>query len=573
MERSASMWRIIVLTMIPGIILVIQNSLHLRATAKAIESKNSMKVNVNHSLELGVVIHYLQLETGIASLYLSSNLDEILNPRVLNAYRNTDNALERLAYWVSHKDAISLPAYFASKESFHENLRRIRKEVSNITVLEEVVNLYTVSTDVLVDWMIEAAKEERDTPIWAQLVAYHMLIRCKQMVGLERDIGSHFYTHGPSSMKRLIWYKSNYDLARTFLAAFGSYSEKGQALYIDIVDPRLQDIVDELRAEIINNSINEFSTDNGVHWLDNMTAYLDNLKEVTVQMAIYIESEVEDEISKDEVEVVIDVIVLIVTVVVTFAVSCLIYKIAKDIQNVKDMLQEKTLHLEKEKSRTESLLSQLVPAKISKRMHQCATEPEFFPKVTVMFVEISNFDMLMSKTTPAETFALLSDIFEVYEKRLIPFNVSKIACAGSRLMVASGLMVRISARAAADVACFALDLLERVGQIQAAHVLGGKVQLRFGINTGNLRDNRAAVGGVITAGLTRYCLFGDTVTYARTLVDTCLPLHVQISESTFSELSSQKNFIMRKRDDDKKLDTTTYLILGNHQSSVSQSDI
>jgi hypothetical protein len=130
------------------------------------------------------------------------------------------------------------------------------------------------------------------------------------------------------------------------------------------------------------------------------------------------------------VDVTIDVTVLVVTFIVAVLVSLIIYKISKSIDNVKECLQEKTLHLEKEQKRTETLLSQLVPAKIAKRMQKSIVEPESFESVTVMIGEICNFNTFIHRSTPNELLELVNDVFDVFEKRIEKHNVSKLGSTG-----------------------------------------------------------------------------------------------------------------------------------------------
>lgn len=139
---------------------------------------------------------------------------------------------------------------------------------------------------------------------------------------------------------------------------------------------------------------------------------------------------IEQEISEYQLDVIIDVIILIVTIVVSAFVSFLIYKISNKIDTVKKMLQEKTEHLEKEQSRTESLLSQLVPAKIAKRMQSSGSKPEFFDSVTIMYADICDVDSTLTRDTPIDLISMVNDVFDVFEKRVDKYNVSKLGCSG-----------------------------------------------------------------------------------------------------------------------------------------------
>lgn len=139
---------------------------------------------------------------------------------------------------------------------------------------------------------------------------------------------------------------------------------------------------------------------------------------------------IEGEISEYQLDVIIDVIILSVTVVVATFVSFLIYKISIKIDTVKKLLQEKTVHLEKEQSRTESLLSQVVPAKIAKRMRTSDLKPEYFDSVTVMYADVCDVDHVLTKGSPSDLLNMVNDVFHVFEKRVEKYNVSKLGSSG-----------------------------------------------------------------------------------------------------------------------------------------------
>lgn len=150
-----------------------------------------------------------------------------------------------------------------------------------------------------------------------------------------------------------------------------------------------------------------------------------------IKLFLIVYQKTEEEIKVNEVNVLIDVIILIITFIVAALVTLIIYKISKSIERVKDNLQEKTLNLEKEQQRTETLLSQLVPAKIARRMRTNLVEPEMFPAVTVMFADISNLDTFINRCTPNEFLEMINDVFDIMEKSVAKYNVTRIASTGS----------------------------------------------------------------------------------------------------------------------------------------------
>ncbi|XP_045158653.2 guanylate cyclase soluble subunit beta-2-like [Mercenaria mercenaria] len=528
--------------------------------------RQNTKESVYFSLKVGDVVHTLQNERDVMSLYVSVHDDPAIERLLIEAYKLTDDALLRLPSWVT----VNFPSKFRSKESFITSLTEMRNQTESLTY-KEVTRQFADDIGVFIDWMMNAVKEERDSDIWAELVAFHMLINGKECIGVQLSLGAYFFTHGGLDLKALLWYKANHDLGETFLGMFESYSAVAFKSRLDHIDIELESRMQVMQQKIIENTTEVYSTEEGMIWVENMTSYINQLNDVVRALADYITMRTNEEIFNHRLNVTVDVTVLVITMVVACLVSFVIYKISKSIDRVKKCLQEKTMHLEKEQKRTESLLSQLVPAKIAKRMQESIVEPEYFQSVTVMFADISNFNTFMSRSTPNELLELVNDVFDVFEKQLEKRNVSKLGSTGNILMVACGLHQKHTKRHTEDIANLALDLLDRVQQIQVKQAFGEKVKLKIGISTG------AVIAGVIEGKLPRYCLFGETVVEAQLLLDTCLPLRIHISETTYSQLSSKKMYLIKERDDIPKkngsVQKKTYWLCGNLNSTVLQIDL
>jgi len=139
--------------------------------------------------------------------------------------------------------------------------------------------------------------------------------------------------------------------------------------------------------------------------------------------------ETDEEILDCQIDVVVDVVILVVTIVVAAVVSYTIYRLSRHIESVKNMLQEKTRHLEKEQNRTETLLSHLVPSKIAKRMRTHNNEPEQFCHVTVMCTAV-NLDLIERHLSPLELLTIMNDVMDIFERRITKYNVTKIGYTG-----------------------------------------------------------------------------------------------------------------------------------------------
>lgn len=153
-----------------------------------------MKGNVHYSLEVGKIIHALQLERGVTALYINSGHDTSLLDRLMRTYQSTDDALHSLSRWSRTFDNNSTHS-FSSKSVFTHQLLSVRKSRQNLT-FEEVLDVYTGYNNEFIRWMVNAVKEDRKNDYWADMVAYHMLINGKECTGIERAIGTYFFING-----------------------------------------------------------------------------------------------------------------------------------------------------------------------------------------------------------------------------------------------------------------------------------------------------------------------------------------------------------------------------------------
>lgn len=116
-----------------------------------------------------------------------SALDGILS----EAYQLTDDSLSRLSRWLPNTSQIK----FRNKENYIDSLTRIRNQTDHLTY-KEVIRWFADDISVFIKWMVDAVKEESESDIWAELVAFHMLINGKECIGVQLALGAYFYTHG-----------------------------------------------------------------------------------------------------------------------------------------------------------------------------------------------------------------------------------------------------------------------------------------------------------------------------------------------------------------------------------------
>ncbi|MEW8546847.1 MAG: nitrate- and nitrite sensing domain-containing protein [Candidatus Thiodiazotropha sp.] len=143
-------------------------------------------------MEVGSVIHQTQIERGTTALYVSSDGDPYLEPRLRTLYTQTDVAISSLSKWIPLDHD-----HFSSREEYHEAIQdfRLALDPTNET-LTNVIGCYSRDNKVFIEMIGKSINVEKSVSYWTSLVAYQMLIMSKEQAGIERALGSTYYARG-----------------------------------------------------------------------------------------------------------------------------------------------------------------------------------------------------------------------------------------------------------------------------------------------------------------------------------------------------------------------------------------
>jgi len=187
--------------------------------------------------------------------------------------------------------------------------------------------------------------------------------------------------------------------------------------------------------------------------------------------------------------------------------------------------------------RSETLLLNVLPEAIAARLKR-GEEPiaDHHDDISVLFADLAGFTIRSAHETPAETVAVLNEVFSVFDGLVSRYGLEKIRTIGDSYMVAAGVPVARPDHAHA-ICAMALDLRREVARLNSEQ--NWDLSFRIGINSG------PAVAGIVGREKFHYDLWGDTVNVASRMESHGLPDRIQVTEAVYERL--RDDFVFERR--------------------------
>ncbi|HLZ94249.1 MAG TPA: adenylate/guanylate cyclase domain-containing protein [Candidatus Dormibacteraeota bacterium] len=216
--------------------------------------------------------------------------------------------------------------------------------------------------------------------------------------------------------------------------------------------------------------------------------------------------------------------------------------------------------------RSEKLLLNVLPESIAARLRR-GEEPiaDHHDEISVLFADLAGFTVRSAQESPAETVAVLNEVFSAFDELVGRYGLEKIRTIGDSYMVSAGAPLKRPDHAQA-ICAFALDLQGAVVRLNADH--GWDLSFRIGINCG------PAVGGIVGREKFHYDLWGDTVNVASRMESHGLPDQIQVTEALYEKAKDEFAFTRRGYVEVKgKGPTLTYLLVGRRDRDVARDAV
>lgn len=351
-----------------------------------------------------------------------------------------------MAVWPQEFAYSPLPQY-RTKDRLINYISQLRKylEPDNTDTVQEI-KFYTGIANQFMSWMIENIRDAGFGAFWKSLVAYQKLTRCSLDTGTERAYGVMFYTRGDFF---------NWDDLEQYNKRVHSFKIHYQSAvsYSPLVDPLLDNEAGEINAtfainrfrlEIRNaelNTVRSYKSFEKAEWLfDNITIRIDTLFALQERIAQKILNMLDDSIS--DIGLQIAVYAILVCLAVGICPIIIFYSdfLTSSIARYSKILLEKSSELDEEKSKSNTILYQMIPKAIAERLKESSNvDSEFFRSVTLMFSSIVDFTKLSVKYSPIELVDMLNYLHTYFDGKIENYDVYKVETINDTYLLASGL--------------------------------------------------------------------------------------------------------------------------------------
>nr|WP_320010171.1 adenylate/guanylate cyclase domain-containing protein [uncultured Desulfobulbus sp.] len=193
------------------------------------------------------------------------------------------------------------------------------------------------------------------------------------------------------------------------------------------------------------------------------------------------------------------------------------------IRQLQKQLAENNRQLALEKQKSESLLLNVLPARVAEELMErgCCT-PQYFSEVTVGFVDIVQFTATAASLDPSFVISELNELFTAFDRIVEAHQCERMKTIGDAYLFAAGIPEPRAdhSRAAALVA------MEMIAYLEARNQCSDQAwEIRIGLHAGPV------VGGIVGTKKYIYDIFGDTVNIAARLESLSQPMRINVSHA------------------------------------------
>lgn len=230
--------------------------------------------------------------------------------------------------------------------------------------------------------------------------------------------------------------------------------------------------------------------------------------------------------------------ILVVVGLIIFIIMFRTERLLKEKEKLEVLVEERTKDLMIEKSKSESLLLNILPSEIALELKTFGSaKTKKYTKASVLFTDFKGFTQLSTQMSAIELVEKLDEIFVAFDEVIERNGLEKIKTIGDAYMCASGVPKENKFQVH-NIVVAGLQLVEVMSQFNLKQEkLNQPIwDVRVGIHTGEI------IAGVVGKKKFAYDVWGDTVNIASRMESNSEPGRVNVSSTTYREVKQFFNF-------------------------------
>lgn len=304
-QKSSSLaQRLVLLVTLPVLVMMMTLGLLVRDSYEALNNARQTDELMQLSVAAGELIHTLQSERGSTAGYVQSKGQKFHD--VLPTLRGkTDDRLKNFEHELSDlklENAEEIRQQFASTRSQLQQLMTLRAQANQFAIsASESTAFYSKTIAMLIQQIGALSEFNTHSMIARQANAYLSLIRGKENAGQERALTTPLYVSGKVELPQYQIILERIYKQDAYFSVFESFARQDEKLaFHSVMEGQAAKEVTQMRQSLGQGiQSGNLSTD-PTHWFGQVSAKIDGLRKVEMQIAENIEHSAQDLIVEEQ---------------------------------------------------------------------------------------------------------------------------------------------------------------------------------------------------------------------------------------------------------------------------------